>query len=190
MLLPWLAYPSLNRSTRARVAAIRLIFLMACGRLALESPPNTPMCAFPAKDPRARLSLLESGERFGGELEHERHRDELFLGYDLAVLGEKLDQRAPAQPGRAMHLWIATKQLVHRILHVVALNAVGVQDTSACVGILRQRRSGVALRDRRDPAARPGRAHGGVRRRDSAAIPANSKECCVGAPLPACARDV
>jgi hypothetical protein len=57
-----------------------------------------------------------------------------------------------------MHLRISTKQLVDRILHVVALNAVGVQDTSARVGILRERRSGVALRDCRDPATRPGRA--------------------------------
>jgi hypothetical protein len=45
-----------------------------------------------------------------------------------------------------MHLRISTKQLVYRILHVVALNAVGVEDPLACVGILRERRSRVALR--------------------------------------------
>ena len=50
---------------------------------------------------------------------------------------------------------ISTKQLVDRILHVVELNAVGLQDTSARVGIIRERRSGVALLDRSDPAAWP-----------------------------------
>lgn len=89
-----------------------------------------------------------------------------------------------------MHLRISTNQLVHRILHVVTLHAVGVQGTAACVGILGERRPGITLRDRRDPAARSGRPHAGMRHRDSPAIRADSKEGCVRAPLTACDRDL
>jgi hypothetical protein len=90
---------------------------------------------------------------------------------------------APAQPRRAVHLRVSTKQPVERILHVVTLNAIGVQDSLAGVGILRKRRSGVAFCGRPDSAARSSCAHARVRHRDPTTVRADSKECRIGAPL-------
>ena len=71
-----------------------------------------------------RLSLLKSRDRIGRKLKHERHRGQLPLRHNPAVLCGKLDQRTPAQPGRTVHFRIPTKHPVDRILHVMTLNAV------------------------------------------------------------------
>jgi hypothetical protein len=72
------------------------------------------------------LSRLERRHGSGQELKHERHRDQLLLGHGRPMLGKEVDERIPAQPRRAMHLRIATQQLVDGVLHVTAPNSVGL----------------------------------------------------------------
>jgi hypothetical protein len=81
------------------------------------------------------LRRVECGEGLRAELKHERHRDQLLHGHDRPIVTKKFDQGVPAQARGAVHLRIATKQLVERVFDVTALDAIGVKHALPCIAI-------------------------------------------------------
>jgi hypothetical protein len=74
----------------------------------------------------------------GGELEYERHHDQLLLGVGYPLLTESFDQRRPAQSLRTVLLRISTKELIDRVLNVLPLHAVAVKRASSLLWIIQE----------------------------------------------------